>query len=525
MSAPNKSRRPPLLSLQWRKDFTTRQTTLYHGQDNRLRVPAGGAVIDEFFGSLNSGLAPPRRHELLRVFLEQTGAKGSFQDIIGRQPQAPHRQVLAMIDDRCDPWLRITGIPETAGFVPVRQWGSEDYLRRPPEGLYPRIFGVDAQGLYKHLNQNRVGRAERQIIYLVDLTPIMGLALVANVNYMHIQEVRSFLSRLETTTNNHVHALGFTLEFHLPHYVLREDNISLHDSRRLRKHRIFRLSGPEAIYEAQLSLIVFGADEFFWTAYFCEDVYFRATNPISEYLQDKLDGPSAGLRMSRFPIWDPRYYFLYVLAIRMRQITMEWAVLVKIITGQLDQHDDLFLEDEPSLRKTKEYTWILGTLRRLRNLLARVIATLVSFDDNNAVYFDLDSEGLLFDQFRDCFDQVRQYTAELATVRMVLEQHIEMLEKMSDVLVNASSLSESITATRQGNNIRLLTYISIIYLPVTLATGIFGMNQVDERSAWWKYWLCIICLTCLTIAVAVGLQLGLPRWKRRQGRQSRAEIT
>lgn len=86
------------------------------------------------------------------------------------------------------------------------------------------------------------------------------------------------------------------------------------------------------------------------------------------------------------------------------------------------------------MRKTKDYTWILGTLRRLRNLLARVIATLVSFDANNGVYFDLEAEGALYDQFRECFYQVRQFTTELATVRMVLDQQIETLEKMSDVV-------------------------------------------------------------------------------------------
>jgi hypothetical protein len=36
------SRRPPLHSLQWHKDFSVRQTTVYHGQYNRLRIPAGG---------------------------------------------------------------------------------------------------------------------------------------------------------------------------------------------------------------------------------------------------------------------------------------------------------------------------------------------------------------------------------------------------------------------------------------------------------------------------------------------------
>lgn len=150
------SRRPLLHSLQWRKDFSIRQTTLYHGQDNRLRVPSGGSVIDEFFRSFNPGLSPPRRHELLRLFLEQTGALRSFPDIIGSQrpPADRGRRVLAMVDDRCDPCLNITGIPGSAAFLPVRQWGSEEYMRRPPAGLHARVCGVDAEMLYVHLSQD-----------------------------------------------------------------------------------------------------------------------------------------------------------------------------------------------------------------------------------------------------------------------------------------------------------------------------------------------------------------------------------
>lgn len=59
-------------------------------------------------------------------------------------------------------------------------------------------------------------------------------------------------------------------------------------------------------------MALFGVDDFFWTAYFCEDAYFRTSNPILEHLQDMGDGPSGGARMSKFPLWDPRYYFLSV---------------------------------------------------------------------------------------------------------------------------------------------------------------------------------------------------------------------
>lgn len=84
-------------------------------------------------------------------------------------------------------------------------------------------------------------------------------------------------------------------------------------------------------------MVVFGTDEFFWTAYFCEDAYFRDNNPTSQHLQDMADGPSSGTRPTRFPIWDPRYYFLDVLVIRMGQITMEWSMMSEILASSLDQ--------------------------------------------------------------------------------------------------------------------------------------------------------------------------------------------
>ncbi|KAB8276290.1 hypothetical protein BDV30DRAFT_235745 [Aspergillus minisclerotigenes] len=512
--------RPTVNHAQWKKEFSVRRTALYLGQDSRLRVPIGGSMIDEFFNSASPDLVPPRRHELLRKFLDQTGAR-SFPEALNTTPA--DTRVLAMIDDRCDPCLQFTDNPDGTSFLPMRQWESEEYMRRPPEGIHNQIYGADAGTLYDCLNKNRKGVAERRILYLVDLTPLMGLALISGVTYMQLPQIRSFLSR-HVAFDTHMgisQIRGFTLEFHLPHYVLRPSQTKFQDRRGLRKHRFFRpprSDDSDCIYEAQLSLVVSGVDDYFWTACFCEDSYFRGKNPIPDYLEDKVDGPSFGLRMSKYPIWDPRYYFLSILSIRMSQVAMEWTVIVGTLEGHLDKHGEIdedsidhFLEDEPSLLKTKEYTWILCTLRRLRNSLARLIATWAAFDMNNSVYFNLDTDGALYDKFRECFQQIRQSTAELATQQMVLEQRIEMLEKMSGVLVNASSLSESITATRQGDNIRLLTYITIVYLPVTLVTGAFSMNQVSSDIPWWKYWVALFCLTGCTIAVALGLQLLIPR--------------
>ncbi|KAF7158588.1 hypothetical protein CNMCM5623_003648 [Aspergillus felis] len=397
-------------------------------------------MVEEFLTCYSPDFIPPRRYELLRRFLERTGAR-SFPEAIKSFPA--DKRILAMLDDRCDPCVSVS-LPSGARFLPLRQWESDGYMQRPPEGLYIHVYGADAETL--HVNLQKDDR-------------------------------------------------GFVLQFHLPYYALRPDQPDLRDSRGLRKHRYFRPPGEEkqdCIYEAQLSLIVFGVDDFFWTAYFCEDTYFGGQDLVANCLQDEVDGPSLGRRMHKFPIWDPRYYFLSILATRTGQITLEWTVLVQSLENVLDRHGEIdqenlntFLENDPTLKKTKDYTWILCILRRLRNGLARVIAALIAFDNNNTVYFDLDADGPLQGKFRECFSQVRQHTAELEALRMILEQRMEIMEKMSGVLVNASSLAESITATRQGDNIRLLTYITI---------GAFSMNQVANEVAWWKYWVSVITL-------------------------------
>lgn len=164
MDAIGSYRRPPLHSLQWRKDFSVRKTTLYRNQDDRLRVPTGKSVIDEFFRRLNPALSPPRRHELLRLFLEQTGPLHSFPDVVKSRLLAGDRRMLAVVDDRCDPCLQILGITESAAFLPVRQWGSEEFRKRPPEGLHARVCGMDAEMLYSHLNQD-VGPSARSVVH------------------------------------------------------------------------------------------------------------------------------------------------------------------------------------------------------------------------------------------------------------------------------------------------------------------------------------------------------------------------
>lgn len=93
------------------------------------------------------------------------------------------------------------------------------------------------------------------------------------------------------------------------------------------------------------------------------------------------------------------------------------------------------LEEDPALDRTKEYTWTLCILRRLRNSIAKLLTTWDAFEANHGIYFDLDADGALQDCFRECFNQIRTDIAELGGLHMVLDQRIEALEKMASVVL------------------------------------------------------------------------------------------
>ena len=140
-----------------------------------------------------------------------------------------------------------------------------------------------------------------------------------------------------------VQDFGFALEFHLPYYALRQDRALQADSRGLRRSGYFipNLDGPqnhEYLYEAQLSLLVTGVDEWFWTAYCCAETYFGSEESIQYYSDNELDALTGGEKSMLYPVWNPREYFLSVLSRRLKQVTKEWIIVVDTLQDRLRLH-------------------------------------------------------------------------------------------------------------------------------------------------------------------------------------------
>jgi magnesium transporter len=86
----------------------------------------------------------------------------------------------------------------------------------------------------------------------------------------------------------------------------------------------------------------------------------------------------------------------------------------------------------------------------------------------------------------------------------------DLLDNYKEVVEALEGTNESVIAHKQNDVLRILTVFSVILLPLTLITGIFGMNVhfpgFDTSEAWWG----IVAGMLATGATLIGFF----RWKR-----------
>jgi magnesium transporter len=86
----------------------------------------------------------------------------------------------------------------------------------------------------------------------------------------------------------------------------------------------------------------------------------------------------------------------------------------------------------------------------------------------------------------------------------------DLLDNYKEVVEGLESTNESVISHRQADVLRLLTVFTVIVLPLTMLTGVFGMNVAfpgeGTREAFWV-------IVATLFAVLAGM-VGFFRWKR-----------
>jgi magnesium transporter len=86
----------------------------------------------------------------------------------------------------------------------------------------------------------------------------------------------------------------------------------------------------------------------------------------------------------------------------------------------------------------------------------------------------------------------------------------DLLDNYKEVVEALESTNESVISHRQNDVLRLLTVISVVLLPLTFITGLFGMNVTYPGEATSiGFWSIVVA-----IIVTAAATLGFFRWKR-----------
>ena len=85
----------------------------------------------------------------------------------------------------------------------------------------------------------------------------------------------------------------------------------------------------------------------------------------------------------------------------------------------------------------------------------------------------------------------------------------DLLDNYKEVVDGLEDTNESVISHRQNDVLRVLTIFSVILLPLTLLSGILGMNNFPYQRSVAAFWGTIAAMAILLIAA-----IGFSRYKR-----------
>ncbi|KAI5270685.1 hypothetical protein E4T47_06010 [Aureobasidium subglaciale] len=197
----------------------------------------------------------------------------------------------------------------------------------------------------------------------------------------------------------------------------------------------------------------------------------------------------------------------------LKRVMVEWESLLRYMESMVDvqrkivdpdRHDQLLFDDE-QFSRSRMYFWMLSSLSAYIQMLEETRLNCENlFELVNRVYPD---RTVLDEEERKVLETLDPHMVRLnRTIKRASLLHSRVLA-LRDGLFNASAVLESRAANRLSKNVRLLTYVSIFYLPLSFCTH--SITSPDRSESLWSTtntfsWPGLVLAMCLT-AIATYL--------------------
>jgi hypothetical protein len=308
--------------------------------DDRKKMNADGDFLDIFFRDSD------KTASLCEVEVLADFCRGmSLEEVVSCLGTAGHRRAV-WLDDR-------ENNPDLEGSGDARQYGNP----------------LTASGLYQSLkklrfNGEKLPDAARRLIYITNLDPACIYALAATASWHQALVLRNAIYKhLAFQTSIAVNFpsdgfLTFQLDLHIPFFLLRKSpppppdesvgKVNTQPRRRWTDLSFLTIDTPDSpdkepkevwgMYEAQISCVVTGSDDFEWVGYGFFDTEIDGDldepslnePPPDEPFKDSLNFDPISDRVldANIPISRPRDYWLKVFEIRIEQARKEWDYVI-----------------------------------------------------------------------------------------------------------------------------------------------------------------------------------------------------
>ncbi|ETS81000.1 hypothetical protein PFICI_06002 [Pestalotiopsis fici W106-1] len=143
------------------------------------------------------------------------------------------------------------------------------------------------------------------------------------------------------------------------------------------------------------------------------------------------------------------------------------------------------LFDDETFSRSRLYFWILGCLNEFQTTIEDNIQQSRLFRKGRiqpvlqALSSSPTQDAMRLQELDKKVDELEQ---SLGDLRTQFQSKILTVQGLREGLFNASALMESRSSTRLGQNVQLLTYVSIFYLPLGFCTALWAIPNISESA-------------------------------------------
>ena len=162
------------------------------------------------------------------------------------------------------------------------------------------------------------------------------------------------------------------------------------------------------------------------------------------------------------------------------------------------EHDNL-LFDDGAFSRSRKYFWVIECLSEIDICISD---NLTQWELYKSARIPLIQDALTkLDRVQLSFAE-RQYSG-LQNQQVAFRKKLAATKALRDALFNASAVIESRASTRLGEHVKLLTFVSIFFLPLAFTTSLWSVND-KFSTAVLTYVIIIVALTTYFIMFNVN---------------------